>query len=240
MVELRSILAVARPQNLKAGAAHFSVVGEVVGAAALLQDAFFELFRCVLTLDRDTSIHTYALHHHALAIWHVIQSDSAQRTMAIEALASFPTRLPLRRAVQAAKWANQRANTLAEYRNILAHNPVVFGISAKGLIPNFYAEGSRRSHASKLRLINGLGFWRSVRDDFFSLSAYVGAVVRQMERLGEARRKHETPGVQMTWPRRPRLRSPPRHKALENLIRQFSSPTPKTKRRTRRKASPRK
>jgi hypothetical protein len=103
--------------------------GYVVNSANLLQDAFYRIFQVPLSLERDeaaASGGTNRFHDHASAIWNVVLADSLQRDMAMAAISSVPTTLKLAGAIRRLKWASTAAIKLANYRNILAHNPIVF------------------------------------------------------------------------------------------------------------------
>src|SRR6266699_1508466 len=116
-----------RKATLKAAKKHTAAQGEVVNAANLLHDEFFQLFLVAMSLERAERWSAWIrFYGHAIAIWHVVQSDSVQRQMAMAAISSVPTSLKLVRAIEALSWAKNTADTLAGYRNILAHNPVKF------------------------------------------------------------------------------------------------------------------
>ena len=73
------------------------VQGAVINAESQLQDAFFGLFRLAVSLERHgfraSGGGASFFNEHALAIWHVVQSDVAQRQMAMQAISTLPTEL---------------------------------------------------------------------------------------------------------------------------------------------------
>jgi hypothetical protein len=227
----------------EAAADHIKVQGEIVYATASLQDAFFELFRVTLSLERpDKSGAEFRFHDHALTIWHVIQSDSSQRQMAVAALSTVPTALPAKKAIASLRWANNRSGKLAEYRNIVAHNPVVFRMQLRRgrvlMLPEFGGQGTREPQRRRLRLIEGLTFWRSLRDEFLDLAEYVRAIVHQVRRMDAESRGAGLPGASSTWPRRPRQRLARRLEEIAKTLAPAPPATRKAARRRRRKPFP--
>jgi hypothetical protein len=241
----RDVTRAVRKYTLKAAQEHTLVQGQVVYAANLLQDKFFHLFRIALSLERpDEHGVLFAenrFHDHAVAIWHIIQADSSQRDMALTAISTVPTKLPVGRAVGRLKWAKNKANKLGEYRNLVAHSPIIFSGRMKGktveMVPNFAADSMRPVHKSRLEMINGLSFWRTLRNDLIQLSEYVHGVNVQIQRMDIESRGAEYINEPKTWPDRPRLRSLP---LLEEIDRKLSRAAQKPGRRNRRQSSRRK
>jgi hypothetical protein len=201
-------------QSLEAAKKYTSAQGEVVHAANLLQDAFFGVFRLALSMERSSGLTRLMSGNQALAIWHIVQNDGAQRDMALTAISTVPTELKLDRAVKALAWAKRKADRLAGYRNLIAHSPVMFRIALgkrRGFVPVF--------DRSRLDLIEGLGFWRLLRNDLLKLSAYVAEVIYQIQQIDEARGGVRR-GSHFPWPRRPRLPSFARLVSFENQIEQ--------------------
>jgi len=213
--------------------------GEIVYAAALLHDAFYGLFRCALSLERPDEFGAeIRFHDQALAIWHTIQSDSAQRMMAIYAISTVPTNLRLSPAISRLKWAANTTDKLARYRNLIAHSPVMFRGEMKGksiqMVPHFAGDGTRPEHRERLALIHGLKFWRALRDDLLDLRDYVFATTQQVRRMDAKSRGAELIGVPQSWPHKPRLRLPLRHREIEKNL---AAAVPRPKRRIRRRSS---
>jgi hypothetical protein len=221
---------------------HILVQGEIVYATAILQDRFYHTFSVALSLERPDEFGAeIRFHDHALEIWHTISSDYQQRDMALNALTSVPTKLKLLPAINRIKWARTQATKLAEYRNLVAHNPVMFRADwspEKDLhwIASFGGHSLRRTHRERLKFIKTLSFWRTLRDDLLKLSDYVGAVNDQVRRLDAESRGAEWVGVPTAWPGRPKLRSLPR---ILEIARTLGSATPKPRRRNQRRPSPR-
>jgi hypothetical protein len=109
---------------------HLIAQAEVMNATNVLQDAFWGTFSIAVTLERPRDeTEWYAEHRfrsHALAIWHIVQNDTQQREMAVAALSTVPTKLKLGPARDRLNWAKKKAGKLAEYRNLIAHNPISF------------------------------------------------------------------------------------------------------------------
>jgi hypothetical protein len=97
---------------------HAHQVGEVITAWNDLQAGFFLIFQ---TLSETKNPKSSAI---ALAIWHSIQSDSAQREMMLSvARAALPENS---RAYSQIKWLKDRADKLTPFRNDPAHTPIAF------------------------------------------------------------------------------------------------------------------
>ncbi len=228
----------ARKITLEAIRKHIILQGEVLYAANLLQDSFYELFSIALGLERpDRFGAEVRFHNHALAIWHVIQSDNQQREMALAAISTIPTKLKLPEAISRLVWAKNRANKLAEYRNIIAHTPIMFRGRQKGkalqFIPAFGAHSTKLIHKRRLSLIKNLRFWNTLRNDLFNLKDYVDALNQQVRRLDVESRGAEMVGVPHTWPSKPRLRSVRRIQEIDQILK---PEVPPPKRRNRRRS----
>lgn len=240
------------PQNvsgwkstLEAAKKYTSIQGEVVYATNLLHDRFFEVFLTALSLERRSDDMGFFgarifAYDHALAIWHVLQSDSLQQDMALVAISTVRTSLALSRAIGKLKWAKEQTRKLAAYRNLVAHSPVMFKYQKKGkrgaLAPSFGGHSTRSAHRARLELIGGLNFWRTLRNDLLKLSAYVERITDQVHHLAADREKAQLIGPSRAWPARPRLRSLSRHREIEKAL---SRAAHNRKRRSRRKSSPR-
>jgi hypothetical protein len=115
---------------------HLIAQAEVMNATNLLQDMFWNTFSIAMSLERPMDgSEWYAemkFRNHALAMWHTIPNDGQQRKMAIAALSTVPTKLKLSPAFERLNWADKKATKLAEYRNLIAHNPITFSAYQKG------------------------------------------------------------------------------------------------------------
>lgn len=228
-----------RRKTLAAANKHITALGEIIWAANLLHDEWFRLFLIALSLERPDEFGAeICFHEHALAIWHVIQSDSAQREMALKSISTLPTDLKLGQAIRRLIWAKGIADKLGKYRNIVAHAPIKFAMEKNGAkfvqTPHFAGHGVRPAHQSHLALIEGINFWRMIRDDLFSLFEYVERVNIQVQRIDCEKRGAELLNAPKSWPDRPRLRSLPHLHAIEKKMGQLAQ---KPKRRTRRRPS---
>ncbi len=228
-------------QSLIAFAKHTSVQGEIVHAANRLQSDFFLTFVIAISLGRAEKPEAmFDYYDHALAIWHVIQSDSAQRQMAFEAIATVPTKLNLANAIDRIRWAKAQADTLASGRNIVAHNPVTLRPrvdGARGLVhePEFGSLSSRPAHQRRLDLIRGLKFWQALRDDLLKLSDYMSAINDYVLKDRFVSWGHKPLSfMPSAWPRRPRLQSVAQLRAIDS---QLQAATQKTRRRIPRRPS---
>jgi len=225
--------------SLAAKRAHIISQGEVIYAYNLLQDRFFNIFLLAVALERpekpSPGIRFYS---HALAMWHVLQSDNQQRKLALAALSSIPTSLNLKPGLKRLEWARVKADKLAEYRNLLAHNTIMFRGQFKGkkvvMAPQFGGNSTRPAHRKKLDAIKGHRFWRTLCIDILNLSDYVEFCGRHIYGLDYQRRNVQVIGMQKTWPGRPRLKS-----LRQGRKSASSRPTiSRAKRTARRKASP--
>jgi hypothetical protein len=228
-----------RRKTLAAANKHITALGEIVWAANLLHDEWFRLFLIALSLERpDEFAAEIRFHEHALAIWHVIQSDSAQREMALKAISTLPTELNLSKAIRRLTWAKSVADKLGKYRNIVAHAPIKFAMKKSGAkfvsAPRFAGRGVRPAHQSHLMLIKGMNLWRIIRNDLFSLFEYVERVNVQIQRIDCEKRGAVLLNAPKSWPDRPRLRSLPHLLAIEKKMGQLAQ---KPKRRPRRRPS---
>lgn len=212
-----------RGQTLAAVRNLTTIQGEVLHAANMLQDGFFSVFLYALSLERPDEFGAHQrFFEHAISIWHVVQSDSSQRDMALHAISTVPTKLKLRPIIKRLEWARKTAGTLAAYRNVLAHNPVMFrGVLRDGKIvmdPRFGGVSTKAVHMARLRLTGGLRFWQLVRDDLLRLSDYVSGVAVQIPRLDCARRGVDLVDEPRTSPDRPRLPSLARIRAIDSQL----------------------
>jgi hypothetical protein len=152
-----------RARTLEAAKEHLLTVGEVVYAANRLHDAFYRVFHIALSLERAGSNNSEKrFYDHALAIWHVVLSDSSQRDMAIAAISTIPTEIDLSPALRRVKWAKKQADILGGFRNIIAHNSIMFELQIEGRavewVPSFGGRGTRPLHKAPLGSYRRLGF----------------------------------------------------------------------------------
>jgi hypothetical protein len=221
---------------------HLIAQAEVMNATNVLQDAFWGTFSVAMSLERPSGDDEWyaemKFRNHALAIWHTVQNDAQQRQMAVKALTTVPTKLKLGPARDKLVWAEKKAAKLAEYRNLIAHNPISFKaqINRKKIkwVPRFGGAGLRPASEQKFRLIGGLAFWRSLRNDLLRLNMYVEGINIQIRQLQAASRGAELMSAPKTWPGKPRLRSLPRLLEIEKTL---TPAPPKSGQRNRRKPS---
>lgn len=235
---------VPKPIRLAGANNHLLVLGQVIHAENTLHDAFFRLFTIALALQRpDDFVGHRRFRKHALSIWHVIQSDKYQREMAYEAISTIPANIPLADIIKRLDWARACANTLATYRNVLAHNPVMMRPEMKGkkiiFRPEFGGLSTKEAHGRRLTLIKGLKLWRMIAEDFFKLSEYVEALNAEIG-VRDYLENHDwllPPGFPMPSLRKPRLRSLPHLQAIDRQLSTQENKR-KPKRRNRRPSSP--
>lgn len=228
-----------RRRTLAAAKDYITAQGEMVYAANMLQEAYYETFRVALSLERPDEFGAeIRFHQHALEVWHTIQSDSSQREMALTAIASVPSSLKLGPAIRRLRWATTKAGKLAAYRNIIVHSPIMFTAKQAGRrlkwVPVLGASGTRPAHKSRLRMIGGLQLWRTIRSDILRLSDYVDNVNQKIRHMEVARTGGALIGVSGSWPKRPPLRSLPR---LQEIDAQLERESRKAKKRTPRRSS---
>jgi hypothetical protein len=98
--------------SLKTAKQHTAIQGEIIYVANRLHDAFYRTFLISLALSRADAATNIELkfHEHALALWHVVQSDSSQRDLAITSISTIPTGLDLAPALHRLKWAKIKLN----------------------------------------------------------------------------------------------------------------------------------
>lgn len=224
-------------RTLEAAGPHILAQGEVVYAANLLHDQFYRVFSYALSLERPDEFGAeQRFHDHALAIWHCSQADSQQRKMAVTAISSVPTKLNLRPIITRIEWAKTQADSIGEYRNLLAHNPVTFRGMQVGktirFVPAFGGESTRPIHRQRLAMVEGLRFWRRLRNDLIKLSDYVNALAHHVLRVSYASRGANYMNVPKTLPGRPRL---PSLKHIREIHRILSAASAMPKRRTRKR-----
>jgi hypothetical protein len=227
-------------KSIEAAEEYILMQGAVINSANLLQDAFFGLFRAAISLERQkaaASGGTKRFHHHALAIWHAVQSDSAQRDIAIAAISSIPGKLKLSPALRRLNWTIKILRLLTRGRNDLAHNPIVFYVVKREPTPEWLpmigGQGVRAPARRRFKLIQGTRLWRDIADDLFSIAQYVEAINVQIQRL-DILARDPTFRIQISWPRRPRLRSLPR---VEEIEKELNRGDGKSKRDGRRRLS---
>jgi len=207
-------------RNLLAARTQIISQGETIYAFNLLQDRFFNIFLLAIALERPDEFSAgIRFYDHALAMWHVLQSDNQQRKLALAAISSVPTSLNLKHGLKRLEWARIKADKLAEYRNLLAHNTIMFRGRQKGnetaFVPEFGGNSTRPIHRQRLGAIKGRRFWRSLCMDLLNLSDYVQFCGRHIYVLDYQRRNVDVIGMPQTWPKRPRLRSLPLIRRLE-------------------------
>lgn len=236
--------------TVKLAEKHITAQGGVVYAANLLQDSFFNTFLTAIALERpfekeDNFAPLIRFYDHAISIWHIIQSDKAQREMATQAISTVPTKLKLRPMISRLDWAARQSADFAEYRNLIAHSPIMFSywyslkrgkLSGKW-VPEFSGHGTRPIHRKKLDHIASLRFWEMLRDDLVRLSQYVSALNVQIHRLAYAAHGAELADAPKTLPYRPRLPSLQRVREINRLVNMEGRVAGPLKRRRPRRAS---
>jgi hypothetical protein len=190
------------------------VQGEIVYAFNQLHERFFFTFMIGLGLEMPSKIAMdVRFYSYALALWNVVPSDSVQRQLSLIAISEIPTTLNIRDGIAALKWAKERADDLAVYRNIVAHNPISFVPKPNkpffDPMPRFGGGGTKSKHADRIAKIKSVRFWQTVRNDFLNLAEYVDFVGRQIQQREYEREHGPVVGARHTWPRKPRLRSVP-------------------------------
>lgn len=232
---------ISRTLTLAAAQRHIIIQGEIVYAANQLHEAFFRLFNLALALERTPAFGAeFRVYDQAIAVWHVIQSDSSQRDMAVKAITTVQTALPLQPALKRIEWAESKASKLAPYRNLVAHNPIMFRQEKRWnrlvSVPFWGGHGTRPAQRLRSGLTRHSGFWRIVRDDLLSLSYYLIEVTDQIRRIDCESRGEELAGVPKTWPYKPRLRSIPRIAAIDRSMGQAAQkPRPRSRRKSSRR-----
>jgi hypothetical protein len=230
-VEWKKTLEAARPLVL--------AQGEVVYAANLVHEEFYRIFSVALSLERPDEFGAeIRFHDHALALWHCSQADSQQRRMAMAAISSVPTKLKLQPIITRIEWAKEQADSVADYRNLLAHNPVMFRGTMVGktiqMVPTFGGHSMKPIHRQRAAMIKGLSFWHRLRDDLIKLSVYVNTLAHHVLRVSYASKGSVYANVPNTLPGRPRL---PSVRHIREIHRILSSASSKTGRRTRKRPS---
>src|SRR2546421_6111974 len=166
----KSLKGILRADALDKAKEHIRIQGEVIYAANRLQDAFYSIFLTAMSLERPDEFGAQIrFHHHALALWHALQSDSSQRDMAMTAIATVPTKLKLSPALHRLRWAKRQTELLWMYRNILTHTQVLFtqNLDSKTLklVPIFRSHSTRPTHARRLDALSKLAICRGLRND---------------------------------------------------------------------------
>jgi hypothetical protein len=133
-----------------------------------------------------------------LALWHAIKADTGQRDMLREAL-------PVRRGIEtktaeALEWLLDVADMLSPHRNDIAHTPMAMAGALSGLIfePDPFAGDPKR--VARLGRPDREAFHKALTGDLIALSFYAMTIAMALR----------SPGLLLSWPRRPRLRSFPR------------------------------
>ena len=217
--------------------------GGVVYGHNALHEAFFQTFRIAIGLERpDKFAADLRFYDHALAIWHTTQSDNQQRKMALAALSTVPCQtVALAPAVRRLEWAKSRADKFAEWRNIVAHNPIMFQMVPKGKMMEaqavFGGYITRKASRDRLAKVNGLAFWATLRNDLLNLSEYVRKVNGHILWLHAKAQGTNLVGAPKTWPDRPRLKSVHLIQTIEDSLNRGSrSPKRRARRRPSRKS----
>jgi hypothetical protein len=246
----KSLKRILSDDALKKAKEHTAIQGEIIYAANRLHDAFYRTFLISLALNRPEPANNieHKFNDHALAIWHVLQSDNAQRDLAVAAISTQPVEVKLTPALHRLKWAKDKTQQLWVYRNIIAHTQVLFENHGTKddpkLVPAFRSFSMRSVHLRRVTALSDLAIWRGVRNDFICLAEYVEAINNQILYLDS---HHRGLGIHVPgdkwypisafrdpWPGRPRLRSLARLQALDRTLDQAR---PRPKRRSRRRPS---
>lgn len=215
------------------------VQGAVINAANLLQDAFFELFLVALSLERAeaaASGGTIRFREQALHIWHSVNADSAQRDMALAAISHIPTKLNLqpafRRLDRIQQWLRPLLST---GRHDLAHNPILFHKAQNDpplWVPVIGGLGTRPSSRRRYDLLREVKVWEDIAHDLNTLAIVVLDINKQIQRLDViSRDPHFRGRIRVSWPRKPRLRSPSLLKEISDLLSQRGEKTQKQRSR---------
>jgi hypothetical protein len=247
---LKRILSDASLQEAKE---HTAVQGEIIYAANRLHDAFFRTFVISLALNRTEAANNIELqfNDHALSMWHVLQSDSNQRDLALASISNQPTGFNLKPAVHRLKWAKEKAQQLSVYRNIVAHTQVLFENHGTRdnpkLVPAFRSFSMRPAHLRRVIQLSSLAVWRGIRNDLIRLAEYIEDINNKIIYLDS---EHRGLGIHVPgdkwhpisefefangpWPDRPRLQWLARLQALDRTLDQAK---PHPKRRSRHRSS---
>ena len=209
-------------------AEEYLVQGAVINAESQLQDAFFGLFRLAVSLERHgfraSGGGASFFNEHALAIWHVVQSDVAQRQMAMQAISTLPTELNLEPALYRLEWVMKALADLNMARNDLAHNWINFVMvntrPKPEWLPMIGGSSSRPASRARTRLVEDTNFWFDVAHDFGVLANLVRRVTDQIMKTEAMARQPDLRGrLRVAWPREPKLRSRSRLAAIKAQVR---------------------
>jgi hypothetical protein len=141
---------------------HARQTGEIMWAWNLLHAGFFHIFAAIVSPSN---------HKAALAVWHSVQSDKAQREMAVAAAKSA---LPVEsRLLKNIEWVGKRAEDLSHFRNDAAHVLITMGLNEKMKF-QVWPDPNTAKPAAVERLLKKpvSSYWETVRGDMFSLGVY--------------------------------------------------------------------
>jgi hypothetical protein len=141
---------------------HARQTGEVTWAWNLLHAGFFHIFSALVSPSNKKL---------ASAVWHSIQSDKAQREMALASAEAILA--PGTRVLANIKWLKQKADLLSPFRNDAAHVLITMGLNERmkfQLWPD--PNTSRPAAVERLLRLPVASYWRKVRGDLFSLGVY--------------------------------------------------------------------
>jgi hypothetical protein len=200
------------------------VQGAVVNAASLLQEAFYDLFRLALSLERQeaaASGATVRFQKHAASIWEAIQSDAAQRKTAIAAIRTVPTQLKLAPALRRIGWVERTLDLLLSGRNYLAHNPITFSLTRvrpeREWLPVIGGGGTRETARRRFDVVEGTQLWQDIAYDLSLIAQLIRAINIQIQKMDAVSRDPSFRAhVRISWPRKPQLRSLLRLRELDS------------------------
>jgi hypothetical protein len=213
--------------------------GAVVNADSLLQDAFYGLFLVALSLERQeaaASGATFRFQKHAASIWGAIQSDAAQRQMAMATIRTVPTVLKLAPAFRRLDWIERTLRLLSPSRNYLAHNPITFRPIRRRPEPEWLpiigGRGTREAARRRFSMVEGSQLWQDVSYDLGLIAQLVQEINIQIQNLDLVSRDPSfRTNVRISWPRKPKLRSLPHLRALNDRLQEEERQSrPKTQR----------
>jgi hypothetical protein len=149
---------------------HAGQAGQIMWGWNFLQAGFFQIFHQVASPNN---------HKLALTLWHTIQSDKAQREMALAAAAAV---LPEGSKVLAdIDWLVKRAQDLSPFRNDSAHVGISLGgdWDEKGrfrmmVYPD--EKSARPAAVDRLKAKPMEAYWRTVKGDLWVLGRFATSV----------------------------------------------------------------
>lgn len=189
---------------------HAGQAGQIMWGWNFLQSGLLHIFHQIVSPDNRPL---------ALALWHSIQSDKAQRDMLLSAAKATLAEQP--KLLGDIDWLVKRADDLSPYRNDSAHTGISLGgvWDAKRRFRMMVYPDQNSSKPSSLERLLARpvdSYWRTVKGDLWVLGRYATSVAGRINGDGSFGPLLRRPRLLSLPPKKKRARRKPRVPLQEN------------------------